>query len=214
MAFRGERRARGAWRCSNCHRPHYWCNGRSFHWWKGRVGDRGRRWVKSNASWWIPAMYVLFFAYVAGPDIYERVAAPPAAPSATAQDIAAAIAPTIKTAIADALRRPTPSQQEAQTDTAASLAELTKQLADVQRRLHHTIWTNMDDDDYEGRPLEFIWQFANVNINPTPTPTNPRALGVDRFSLYGKNFGSQEVQIQEGYVISAIDGTGPLSHSK
>jgi len=49
----------------------------SFHWWKDRISERGRTWIRSNATWWVPVAFVLFFIYAVGPDIYRRATLPP-----------------------------------------------------------------------------------------------------------------------------------------
>ena len=53
----------------------------SFHWWKVRVSESSRNWVRRNAVWWLPLSFVLFFAYEVGPNMYERATRPMATSS-------------------------------------------------------------------------------------------------------------------------------------
>lgn len=48
----------------------------SFHWWKDRIGENGRAWVQRYAAWWLPIAFIIFFVYVAGPNIYRKAIAP------------------------------------------------------------------------------------------------------------------------------------------
>jgi hypothetical protein len=58
---------------------------------------------------------------------------------------------------------------------------------------------------YEGTPLGIMWQSANLRTVSASTPqgSGNRILS---FTISGKNVGAQEVLLQEGFIISLIDG--------
>jgi hypothetical protein len=53
--------------------------GLSFHWWKNKI--LWRYWFARTAPYWIPALVLLVFIYVTGPEVYRRATAPLPPPS-------------------------------------------------------------------------------------------------------------------------------------
>jgi hypothetical protein len=64
---------------------------------------------------------------------------------------------------------------------------------------------------YEGSPLAWAWNFYNIDIQLPPATIDgpPHITG---FHIYGKNVGTDSVQLKSAYMESRIDGTRmPLS---
>jgi hypothetical protein len=61
------------------------------------------------------------------------------------------------------------------------------------------------DYNYEGTPLGMVWQSANLRTVSTAMPQGA-ANRILLFTVFGKNLGSQEISLQDGYIISSVDG--------
>ena len=127
-----------------------------------------------------PAAVRLAFFYVVGPPEFNHQSAAPSVLPPSVQDIATAIVPAIKAEIERALASPEHRLQQTQSLTNGKLEELAKGLAEVKKRLSHTLNTGgLDDEDYNGRPLGFAWNSTYLNVSWVDL--NQRTLGASGF---------------------------------
>jgi hypothetical protein len=59
--------------------------------------------------------------------------------------------------------------------------------------------------NYDGTPLGMVWQSANLRTVSAAMPQGAENR-IFSFTVFGKNLASQEILLQEGYIISSVTG--------